>query len=266
MNPTIGQIIEVIEEKARPDWQEEYDNTGWQILLDGYLEKECSGLLLCVDVTPAIVHDASSRGCNLIISHHPLIFRGLKRIEAGSRVSDSIIETIKNDISIYSCHTSIDSAPAGVSHYLANKLNLRDIEPLHPGQESGTGIGITGFLPSPLPVRDLIEKIKDACESPIARCSGIENLSEPIRKIAIGGGACGDLIPLALEKSCQMMITSDVKHNQFIDYADKIGVVDLGHYETERCTKEIFYKIITEKFPNFVPYYSTIEHNPLTYL
>lgn len=266
MNPTLRDLVAAIEETALPSWQEDYDNTGWQILMPDALDKQCSGLMLCVDITPEIIAEASKMGCNMILTHHPLLFRGLKRIDASWRVGRCVIEAIQSGISVYSCHTAIDSAPGGVSHALAEKMLLTNIEVLSPGKQEGVGIGVVGNLPYPLSLAEVLKMIKQQTGSPVARCSGNIDLDKTVSRIAIGGGACGDLIPEAVRKDAQIMITSDVKHNMFIDNNSNIIVIDLGHYETEQCTKDIFYDIITKKFPNFVPYYSKSEKNPITYL
>ncbi|MCH5247340.1 MAG: Nif3-like dinuclear metal center hexameric protein [Muribaculaceae bacterium] len=266
MNPTVREIIEAIEEKARPEWQESFDNTGWQILMPGAIDEECTGALLCVDVTPDIVEEARARKCNLIITHHPLLFHGLKRIDSENRVGQCVMDVIQDSISVYSCHTSIDSSPWGVSHYLGRELGLENMEVLKPGNYPDVGLGVVGDLSEPLSAKELVKRIASVTHSPVGRCSGVPSDSVRIKRVAVAGGACGDMIPLALAKGAEAMITSDVKHNQFIDHESRIMVVDLGHYETEECTKAIFYDIITGKFPNFVPCYSEVEQNPITYL
>lgn len=266
MNTSVGEIIAAIEEFAHPEWQEDFDNTGWQIQLEGVEHEECTGVMLCVDATPTIVDEAAGKGCNLLLTHHPLLFRGVKRIDAGNRVGRTIIRAIEKGVSIYSCHTSVDSAPCGVSHKLAEKLGLKDVEILSSGRFEGVGLGVVGNLALPIEADELPGYIKQRLGSPVARCSGFDTIKGKVERIAVGGGACADLIPEAISKGAQVMVTSDVKHNYFLDYEHAIAVVDLGHYETEECTKDIFYSIIREKFPNFVPYYSQTEKNPIKYI
>ena len=266
MNPTIREIIEAVENVAKPRWQEDFDNTGWQILLPDVIDEPCTGVMLCVDATTEVLQEAALKGCNLLLTHHPLLFRGIKRIDSANRVGRCIIDAIRWNISVYSCHTAVDSAPCGVSQVLAKLIGLQNIEILAPARDENVGIGIVGDLPQPLNFNELVNLVKRTYHSPVARCSGIPSADALITRIAIGGGACSDLIPEAIEKGAQVMVTSDVKHNMFIDYSHAIAIIDLGHYETEDCTKDIFYNIITEKFPNFAPYYSVSEKNPITYL
>lgn len=265
MMPRLSQIADAIESAAPRYWQEDFDNTGWQILIPGRIDTECTGLMICVDATVEIIEETCAKGCNMLLTHHPLLFRGIKCIDGDTRVGMCIVKAIENGLSVYSCHTSIDNSPEGVSFVLAKILGLRDVKVLAPGKYENTGIGVTGILPEPMKATEFVELVKKSFHSPVARCSGL-SADTVVEKVAIGGGACSDLIPAAIKEGAGVMITSDVKHNMFLDYNHRIGVIDLGHFETEECTKEIFYNIIREKFPNFVPYYSLKEKNPITYL
>lgn len=262
-NVLIQDVIDAIEQVAPPRYQEDYDNTGLQA---GTPMRPCSGVMFCVDVTPEIVVEAAEKGCNLIVSHHPLIFHPLKRISDSGRVEFSVYKAIRNDVSIYSCHTAVDNAPvAGVSWKMAEMLGLRDVELLE-DSGNGTGCGVVGNLPEPLSPAELAEKVKSTFGSPVARCSALTPDRGPISRVALCGGAGAFLIPKAVEKGAGAFITSDCKHNQFLDYAQSIFLIDIGHFESEECTKQIFYQIIREKFPNFALYYSEKEKNPIIYL
>lgn len=267
--PTIAQIIDVIEDFAHLSWQESYDNTGWQTMLPGQANTPCSGVLLCIDATPEIVNEAVSKGCNLIITHHPLLFKATKRLTGANRTDLTAIASIRSGVAIYSSHTSLDSAPGGISWYFAEKLGLEDVHTLdHSSDEIGrgeVGLGVIGNLPSPVESLDFISMVKKESGAQVARCSGISN-DRIIRRVAICGGSGGEYIPLAADKGADVIVTADVKHNQFLDYAHSIMTIDLGHYETEYCAKEIFYGLIHKKFPNFALYCSETEKNPITYL
>lgn len=265
----IGQIIDAIEKFAPPALQESYDNTG---LIIGNKSEECSGVLLTVDVSPEVVKEAISKGCNLIVSHHPLIFSGIKRLNGDTPQQKAIMLAIKNCISIYSCHTSLDKTARGVSQYMACMLGLQNIKPLE--AESGSsrsdesvhsGLGAVGEFASPLKMRDFINKVKDTFGSPVARCSAFDSDSI-VQKVAMCGGAGASLIDAAIQSGAAAYITSDVKYHDFVDYAGVIAIVDIGHHESENCTKKIFYDIISEKFPNFALRYSQADVNPINYL
>lgn len=260
--PTIGQITAALETYAPIDIQEDYDNCG---LLVGKADTCCSGALLTVDCTPAVVREAIDKGCNLIVAHHPLIFHGLKRLNGKSAVEEAVITAIRGDIAIYACHTCLDNAPGGVSWRMADKLCLSDIEILAPKTGSSAGCGVIGTLPSPMTGQQLIELVKHTFGSPVARCTDYP-LDKEIRCVALCGGSGSSLIDNAIDKKAQAFITSDTKYHDFVDHAGRILIIDIGHHESENCTKEIFYHVIKEKFPNFAVQYSGFDINPIKYL
>lgn len=260
----IKDIISAIADAAPERWQEGFDNSGLQV---GEVNRMCTGVLLCVDATPEIIIEAYDRNCNLIITHHPLIFNPLLTVSGYGRVNHTVYKAIKNDITIYSCHTPIDNAQQyGVSWVMAKTLALQSIEPLEKGRPEGIATGVIGNLPAPITKEELAEKVKAAFGSPLVRCSSLNHLPRTISRVAVGGGACANLIPTAIQEKADAMIVSDCKHNHFLDYLGLIFLIDIGHYEAEKCTKDIFYRIINEKFPNFALYHSEKEINPINYL
>lgn len=261
---SIKDVIDIIEEKFPPSWQEGYDNTGLQI---GEPLRLCTGVIVCVDVTPQIVVEAYEKGCNLIVSHHPLIFHPLKKISGYERVDRTIYAAIRNDIAIYSCHTSADNAiNCGVSWKMGRMLGLSDMSALEQKSGQQTGSGVHGYLPQMMSPAELVTLVKKTFGSPVVRCSEPACSSQQISHVALCGGAGGFLLPEAIGLGAQAFVTSDCKHNQFLDYLGRIFLIDIGHYESEECTKQIFYQIIKEKIPNFALYYSELEKNPINYL
>lgn len=260
----IRDIIGAIEHRFPPIWQETFDNTGLQL---GETARPCTGVLLCVDATPEIVCEAIDLGCNLIISHHPLIFHPLKRLDGYDRVTRTIYKAIRNDIAIYSCHTSVDNAPiGGVSKLMGELLGLKDIEPLEDKGPEHIGSGIVGNLSTTMTPEQLVKKVKEVFGTPVARCSNPAVAPTMIHRMALCGGAGNYLIPDAIKAGAQAFMASDCKHNQFIDLTNVIFLIDIGHYESEKCTKDIFHDVIREKFPNFAIHNSEIEKNPIHYL
>lgn len=259
----VGDIVNAIEAIAPPSLQEGWDNTG---LLVGSRDNECRGVMVCVDVTPAIIDEALSAGCDMVVSHHPLIFKGLKRLNGSNRVERSVIKAIENGVAVYCCHTSIDNAPVeGVSHVMARKLGVTDCDVLSPGgSDRNIGLGVVGRFAEPLSPIGLVELVKRSFGSPVTRCSSLP--SGMIGRVAMCGGSGSGFIADAIAAGASAYITSDTRYHDFVDYGDKIFIVDIGHFESEECTKEIFYQIIKEKFPNFAVCYSVIETNPISYL
>jgi len=362
----IADITAAIEAMAPRHLQEGYDNSGFQV---GSPMSECTGVMLCVDATPEVIAEAKSKGCNLVISHHPLFFKGVKQLIGATPVQIAAMEAIAAGISIYSCHTSLDNAYSGVSWEMARKLGLTDLNVLDP--QSGTmmklavmvpndhaelvrlalydagagaignydccsfstngtgsfraleganpyvgelldihhepevkievilpavlkrrieaalrevhpyeepaydfialandstreGCGVRGIFNEPMPAIDLVELVKSKFNTPVARCSRLPEGN--ISRVALCGGSGSSLFGKAIASGAQAMITSDTKYHDFIDYGRDLLIIDIGHHESEYCTKEIFYRIITEKFPNFAVYNSVTEKNPINYL
>jgi len=258
MSVRIDDIISAIEEAAPRSRQEQWDNCG---LLIGSGEGPCAGVMLCLDVTPGVIAQAVARGCNLVVSHHPLIFKDVKKINGSNSQGRAIIDAIKANIMVYSAHTSLDNAPApwGVSQHVAGLLGAEVV-----GVMTETGTGVLAQLPRALTAEEFARKCLAAFSASGLRRSAYTG--EKITKVVFGGGACGFLLPDAIAAGAQAIVTSDVRYHDFLDYGDKIFIVDLTHFDTEKCTKEIFKRIISQKIPNFAPVFCADETNPIDYM
>lgn len=266
---TLGDVIAAIEQFAAPELQESYDNTGWQVLtpVEG-LATVCSGVLTCVDATPAIVAEAKTKGCNLLLTHHPVMFRGQKSFIGATHVQRVVMLAIESGVSIYSCHTSVDSCRGGISHEMAHRLGLVNVEPLVVSPvDPSAGLGVVGDVDgNALLPGEFAERVKVTFSSPVARCSRPVDPHRPIHRVALCGGSGSEFIGRAIAAGADAYVTSDTRHHDFVDHADDIFIVDIGHHEAERVAKDIFHHVITEKFPNFAVQSSVVEHNPVIYL
>ncbi len=132
---TLYDIVEPIEAFAPVAWQEEWDNAGWQVAPTEPRTTPCSGVVAALDVTEEVIRQAVEAGCNLVVCHHPLFFRGVKRL-VGATVQERIAaEAIRNGVAVYAAHTNLDVAPGGVSGRLAERLGLRGVEVLAPREK-----------------------------------------------------------------------------------------------------------------------------------
>lgn len=138
----IRAIISVIENFAPPALQEEWDNTGLQV---GNPLEECTGVLVCLDPTEAVIAEAADRGCNLVVSHHPLIFKGLKQLTGSGAVQRTVMAAIRAGVSVYSTHTALDSTLGGISYEMARRLGLEPVRVLAP--KGGVLTKVTGYVP-----------------------------------------------------------------------------------------------------------------------
>ena len=361
----IKNIIAELEIFAPLSYQENYDNAG---LIVGSSDNKFNAALLCIDITEEIIDEAIKKKANLIVSHHPIIFSGLKSITGKNYIEKCIIKAIKNDIAIYSSHTNMDNVFNGVNKKICEKLDiknyktlapvknklkkivtfipeqhadkvrnalfaagaghignydncsyssagkgsfraLKDTKPFvgkineihfekeirieiifpdylqdrlinelknkHPYQEvaydiysldntsENIGAGMIGELEQEIEEKEFLTKIKQVFKTKTIRHTNF--LNKKIKKVAVCGGAGSFLLQNAINKEADIFITGDFKYHQFFDAERKILIADIGHYESEQFTKDIFYDILTKKFPNFAFYFSEINTNPVNY-
>ncbi|MDR0686956.1 MAG: Nif3-like dinuclear metal center hexameric protein [Dysgonamonadaceae bacterium] len=362
----ISEIISELERTAPLFLQEDFDNSGIQT---GNLHTEATGVLVCLDVTEAVLYEAVDLGCNLIISHHPLIFRPLKKVTDGSYIERCVKIACKYDLTVYSCHTNLDNAAEGVNHLIAKKLGLQNIRILSPkkndlfklsvfvpadhakavrdalfaagagcignydscsfntegqgtfranedanpfigergklytGQEirietiipkgrqraairalldthpyeepafdlyplanewSSVGSGVVGELPVAENETVFLRKIKSMFNSEALKHSPLTG--KKIHRVALCGGSGAFLIRDAIAAGAEIFITGEAKYNDFYDVENRILLAVAGHYETEVCTKQLFYDVILKKNATFAVHYSKVDSNPVNYM
>lgn len=254
------EIIEMIEKMAPTELQEPYDNTGIQI---GDTERDIKGILVSVDITERVVDEAIEKGMDMIVAHHPLLFRGLKKVTGKSYVERVAIKAIKNDIILYAAHTNLDKCRGGVSWKMAERLGLRNVTVLVP-EEGGTGLGCIGELPTPTDEREALLKVKEAFSAGCVRHT--EMTGRKVKRIAVCGGSGAEFIDNAIKAGAEMYVTGDVKYHEFFNAENKIVIADIGHFESEQATKEIFYDEISKIFPKFAVRMSESERNVVCYM
>jgi dinuclear metal center YbgI/SA1388 family protein len=362
----LSEIIAVFESYAPLSYQESYDNAGLTV---GDPGMEITAALLCVDVTEAVVEEARQQGANLIISHHPVIFKPLKQITGGTGPERTVISAISNKIALYCAHTNMDNVSGGVNRKICQKLDLektRILSPLpnslrklvtfvptasaeevrtalfaagagnigaydacsfnlegkgsfrasegsnpytgeigklhfenetrietifpavwktriikallkvHPYEEVAydifpveneyeqAGWGMIGELKESADTQDFLRQIKDIFKCQVIRHTRL--ISKTVKRIAVCGGSGSFLIHRAISSGADMFITGDVKYHQFFDAEDRIVIVDIGHFESEQFTIEIFYEILKKNLPNFAIHFSSIQTNPIYYI
>ena len=216
------------------------------------LQAEVSGALLCLDVTEEIVREAMAKGCNLIVSHHPLIFRKLAQVSDTDMVQRSVMLAIKNDVTIISMHTNLDSALGGVNHEMAERLGLQNIRFLNPQLLNGMeyGMGTVGELESEISAEQFVALVKKTFNCGCVITNPL--IKRPIRRVAVIGGA-GDCAIGAAEN-----------YHQYFGH-DDIQLAVIGHYESEQFTQQLFKKIIERDCPGVKCYIADTQTNPLRY-
>lgn len=362
----IQDIIDCLEATAPLTYQESYDNAG---LITGQPGWEVTGVLTTLDATVEVILEAIEKNCNMVVAHHPILFRGLKKLSAGGYVERALVTAIKHDIAIYAAHTNLDSVSNGVNDMIAERLGLvhtrilkprkdtlkklytftpvahaarvrqalfdagagqighygdasfnqtgtgtfragegahpfvgepgiRHSEPevktevifprhlesgiirallaSHPYEEvaydivsldnlhAGIGYGLIGALPEPMAEADFLRQLKDRMQTDCIRHTPL--VGRPVRRVAVSGGAGSFLTAEAIGAGAEVFVSADFKYHEFFDADNQIVIADIGHFESEQFTPEIFCRLIREKFGNFAPLKSSIRTNPINYL
>lgn len=234
----VQEIIEQIESVAPLSLQAHWDNSGLQI---GNRLQDVTSVLLCTDVTEDILEEALENHCQLVISHHPLLFHGLKTIQGNTMQERCVMFALRNNISIYSSHIPMDVYLHGVSGHIAEKLGIDTYEILSPTQQD-IGFGVVGYLPHPICFKGFLKQVKDTFCSQSVRYTDPQK--EDVQKIAICGGAGSEFLQEAIRQQADIYLSADFKYHEFIESIGKIAVVDIGHFESEQYTKEVFRKIL----------------------
>ena len=275
----IKQVLEALERFAPLPLQESWDNAGLQI---GLTEAEVSGALLCLDVTEAVVDEAIRRGCNLIVSHHPLLFRGLKQVADMNDVQRTVRRAIKEDICVVSMHTNLDNAQDGVNFKIAERLTpppapprkeRGETPPLTPprkergikgmGDEQKPGQWVMLTLESPMESRTFVEYVKDRMEAQCAMCN--ELLHRPIQKVAICGGAGDFLLDEVIAAGADAFVTGEMHYHQYFGHEQEIQICVIGHYESEHFTTEVLRDVIERGCPGVRCCIAETNTNPIRY-
>lgn len=262
MNLKVKEIAAAIEAAAPLSLQESYDNAGLQV---GNPDMQISAVLLCLDLTEDILREATKRECNLIVTHHPLIFRGLKRLTGATQTERIVEMAIREGIAVYSAHTNLDAATEGVSAEIAHALGLTDIRPLHRSEkDEAAGLGIIGNI-KPTPKIEFLRRLKEDFGVKSLRYSA-QSPQIVVRKVAVCGGAGAGFIGDALRQGADVYVTGDLKYHDFTTYGLDLLLADIGHYESELCTMKIFSKIIREKYPDCQVFFADEEVSPIATL
>ncbi|MCQ2286562.1 MAG: Nif3-like dinuclear metal center hexameric protein [Bacteroidales bacterium] len=275
----INEIIEKLEEKIPLCWQEDFDNCGIQC---GDRNAEFTGAMVCFNMSETVLDEAIAQGANLIVSHHPLIFSPLKKIEPVNEIGRVIFKALSHHLTLYSMHTNMDSATFGGNWLFAKKLQLLNIEVLDPKYDvpeperntpefsiykqgdnlSSVGLGRVGNLPAPMSGVHFVEFVKKQLGVSDLRYSG--SLDRQIRRVALCGGAGGSLMKLALAARADVFITGDLRYHDFFIPDDRMLLLDAGHFETEYFIKDILFnelqKIVKDMVYMFPDEKSGIKH------
>ena len=258
---TIKNVSDYLEEIAPLNQAEDFDNVG---LLIGNETTEVKGVLVTLDTLEETVDEAIKKKCNLIVSFHPIIFSGLKKINGNSYVEKVVMKAIQNNIAIYATHTALDNSKVGVSAKMCEVLGLSNNSILLPKDDGAIGMGMIGNLPKPMKEEDFLTFTKKTFKTNGIRYSN--KTGKLVKKVAVLGGSGSFAITDAIHKKADVYISADFKYHDFFKAEDKILLIDVGHYESEQFTKNLLVDYLTKKFTSFAIILSEKSTNPIYYL
>jgi dinuclear metal center YbgI/SA1388 family protein len=222
----LGQIIEKI---SPLELQESWDNSGFQIILS---DREVKRVMVALEITNSVIHEAIEEKIDVIVTHHPMIFKPVKNIDHNNVTGNYVIKLIENHIDVYSSHTPFDKCQGGNNDYLASLLALCDLRQSHCDEEGFLKVGIVDGECTAL---EYIDHVADKLLIDKRAMSFVGNIDQVVDKVCLCTGAGADFIEAAAKEGCDLYITGDVKYHQAC-LAKELGinVLDIGHYGSEK--------------------------------
>ena len=235
--PTIGAILESLVKLAPLETKMDFDNVG---LLAGDPEWDVSCIMLSLDITTAVIHEAERCGAGLIVSHHPLFF-DLRSATPDNEGGKHLLELLTRRIGAVCMHTNLDAADGGVNDALAAALHLKDAHPFE-----NEHILRIGELDRESTLDSFLAAVKKAL-----RCEGLRFTGcAPVKRVAVGGGSCGSMLTEAVKAGCDTFVTADIKHDVFLQALELgINLIDAGHFNTENVVIPVLKTWLNDEFP-----------------
>ena len=255
----IKEVVATLERFAPLPLQDSYDNAGLQVGLTG--SEELSGVMLCLDVRENVLEEAAHLGCNLIVSHHPLLFRPLKQLTERTEVERCVRSAVLKNIALYAAHTNLDNAHGGVNFMMAEKLKLQNVRFLRPMLGQNAGSGAIGELPEKLSPEAFTNLVKEVFHAP--GLSHNVTTKQAIQTVALCGGAGSFLLDDAIEAGADAFLTGEMNYHQYFGHEKELQILVAGHYETEQFTVELLRRILTKAHPGLRIFETTCETNPV---
>ncbi|MBN1849843.1 MAG: Nif3-like dinuclear metal center hexameric protein [Deltaproteobacteria bacterium] len=246
MSPTLNDILNLLNEIAPFSHMAGWDNAGLQV---GDLSKEIHRIFFALDPTMDNLMNASEKNAQLLLTHHPLIFKSLSQINYHAYPGSVIVAAIKNDIAVIAVHTNLDVAWGGINDMLADLLELDHPEILDiedSSENHSVGLGRIGSLKEPTSLTAFIDLAKRVLGCKVVRVLGNDDLV--VKRIAVVGGSGGSLIARASEKGADLLVTGDIGHHEALEAESlNLALMDAGHFFTEKAAIRLFADRFKEK-------------------
>jgi dinuclear metal center YbgI/SA1388 family protein len=261
----LSEIITFFDQFAPRELSEDWDNVG---LLLGDRFGGVQKVLTCLTLTPDVAAEAIENGIDLIVSHHPILFRAVKRITTDTTDGRMILNLAAANISVFSPHTRYDSADGGINQQLAELLDLTDIQvirPVDPAIPEINGAGRYGALPQPMSLGEFVVLVRDRLQLAHVQFSG--DADQTLRTVGVACGAAAEFMSDAQELGCDALLTGEARFHACLEARSRrMGLVQAGHYGTERPAMENLVAILRDEFPQLEVTASAVECDPVQWM
>ena len=255
----VSDVCAALERSAPLFLQDDFDNSGLQA---GFPGAEVHKVLTCLDVTEDIVDEAVCCGCDMIVSHHPLLFHPLRQVSDATYQQRCVVKALSRGIAIYSSHTSLDNARGGVNFRLAALLGLEELSWLQPKDGVDGGSGVIGTLAAPVPDYEFLASLKERFGVECLRHTAPSGRS--VRKVALCGGAGAFLMRDALRMGADAFVTGEFHYHDYFE-SDGMLLAELGHYQSEVCTVDLLSDILISELPELEVVKTSLNTNATRY-
>lgn len=261
---TVKDIFNFMQMKAPFEYQAGFDNSGFLV---GRGNRGVRKILVSLDITGEVADEADRWGADLIVSHHPVIFHPVKSVTDETVTGRILMQLLECGVAAICAHTNLDAVAEGVNDALARTLGLENVGQLRQegvdGQGRPYGIGRIGTVKEQT-LLEFAAFVKAALGSNGVRFT---ESGKPVRKVAVGGGACSDMMGDALALGCDTFVTADVKYNGFLDAkALGLNLIDAGHFPTENVVCPVLEGWLRERFPEVEVRRSAVHRESMAYL
>lgn len=260
----VTDVVSFLREFAPVDLAEEWDNVG---LLIGAGGDPVSSVLTCLTLTPDVAAEAIERNAELIVTHHPVLFRGVQQITDATSEGRMLLDLIRAGVAVYSPHTSYDSANAGINRQLADALQLSGVQPLRPDatdepDNNPSGAGRFGDLATTIPLSEFVERVKTALG--VQHTWLVGDPAASVSRVGIACGAAAEFMRDASDAGCQVLLTGEARFRACLE-ARTLGIALVlpGHYATERPAMQTLARILREQFSDLTVQASDVESDPI---
>ncbi|MBR3850370.1 MAG: Nif3-like dinuclear metal center hexameric protein [Oscillospiraceae bacterium] len=261
--PNVRDVLQKLYELAPANLREDWDNVG---LLCGSDEQPVTKILVALDATMGVLQEAKERGCDLLVTHHPMLFGSVRAVNNSSVTGKELLFAARNAIACVNLHTNLDCVCGGVGDKLAQLLRLQDAALVAPRgtDEQGRPYGyVYGGTVDQTALPEFVEFVKCALG-----CTGLRYADggKPVHRVAVGGGACGDEIPTVLAHGYDTFVTADMKYHMFLDAAQMgLNLIDAGHFQTENPICAVLCDYLRASFPNIETLLSETHADPICF-